>query len=101
MLERAGHQLVRIHGSHHYFTKPGEQPVSIPVHQGKVKPYYVRQVQKSAKAIDRPFSPDVLREARKIAEAYQVILHCEQGHWYGRGLELPRCSATARPSTSA
>jgi predicted RNA binding protein YcfA (HicA-like mRNA interferase family) len=46
MLERAGYRLVRISGSHHYFTKPGKQPFSIPVHQGKVKPYYVRQVQK-------------------------------------------------------
>jgi predicted RNA binding protein YcfA (HicA-like mRNA interferase family) len=46
MLQRAGYELVRIHGSHHYFAKPGEQPISIPVHQGKVKPYYVRQVEK-------------------------------------------------------
>jgi predicted RNA binding protein YcfA (HicA-like mRNA interferase family) len=46
MLEQAGYRLVRIAGSHHYFTKPGEQPFSIPVHQGKVKPYYVREVEK-------------------------------------------------------
>lgn len=46
MLERAGFRLVRIQGSHHYFTRPGEQPISIPVHRGKVKPYYVRQVQR-------------------------------------------------------
>ena len=46
MMEGAGYRLVRISGSHHYFTKPGEQPFSIPVHQGKVKPYYVRQVEK-------------------------------------------------------
>ena len=46
MLEHAGYRLVRIVGSHHYFTKPGEQPFSIPVHHGKVKPYYVRQVEK-------------------------------------------------------
>jgi predicted RNA binding protein YcfA (HicA-like mRNA interferase family) len=46
MLERAGYQLVRVHGSHHYFTKPGAEPFSIPVHHGKVKPYYVRQVEK-------------------------------------------------------
>jgi predicted RNA binding protein YcfA (HicA-like mRNA interferase family) len=46
MLEGAGYRLVRISGSHHYFTKPGEQPLSIPVHHGKVKPYYVRQVEK-------------------------------------------------------
>jgi predicted RNA binding protein YcfA (HicA-like mRNA interferase family) len=46
MLEKAGYELVRISGSHHYFVKPGEQPFSIPVHQGKVKPYYVREVKK-------------------------------------------------------
>ncbi len=46
MLERAGYALVRIHGSHHYFCKPGQQPVSIPVHRGRVKPYYVRQVER-------------------------------------------------------
>ena len=46
MLEQAGYRLVRICGSHHYFTKPGEEPFSIPVHQGKVKPYYVREVEK-------------------------------------------------------
>ena len=43
----------------------------------------------SAEAIDRPFSAQVLKEARRIAAEYQVILHCEAGHWYGRGLELP------------
>jgi len=43
----------------------------------------------SAKAIDRPFSSEVLKEAKGIADQYQVILHCEEGHWYGRGLELP------------
>ena len=46
MLEAAGYRLARIHGSHHYFTKPDAQPLSIPVHNGKVKPYYVRQVEK-------------------------------------------------------
>ena len=43
----------------------------------------------SAEAIDRPFDPDVLAKAKKIAAQYQVILSCEEGHWYGRGLELP------------
>ncbi len=46
MLKVAGYELSRVHGSHHIFTKEGKQPVSIPVHQGKVKPYYVRQVEK-------------------------------------------------------
>jgi predicted RNase H-like HicB family nuclease len=44
---------------------------------------------KSAKAIERPFSAQVLKEARRMAAEYQVIPHCETGHWYGRGLELP------------
>jgi predicted RNA binding protein YcfA (HicA-like mRNA interferase family) len=46
MLERAGYRLVRVSGSHHVFAKPGEQLFSLPVHQGKVKPVYVRQVEK-------------------------------------------------------
>lgn len=49
-LERVGYRLVRISGSHHYFVKPGHPPFSIPVHQGKVKPYYVRQVEKVERA---------------------------------------------------
>jgi predicted RNase H-like HicB family nuclease len=43
----------------------------------------------SASAIDRPFPPEVLKRARRIAEQYQVIVNCEEGHWYGRGLEMP------------
>ena len=43
----------------------------------------------TAKAIDRPFDPAILAKARKIAEQYQVIVAFEDGHWYGRGLELP------------
>jgi predicted RNase H-like HicB family nuclease len=44
---------------------------------------------KSAKAIDRPFDADLLARARLVADSYQVILSMEDGHWYGRGLELP------------
>jgi hypothetical protein len=44
---------------------------------------------RSAEAIDRPFDRAVLAKAKKIAEQYQVILAFEDGHWYGRGLELP------------
>ena len=46
LLNQAGYELVRINGSHHVFTKAGRQPVSIPVHRGKVKPFYVRQIEK-------------------------------------------------------
>ena len=31
----------------------------------------------------------MLAKATKIAGQYQVILACQDGHWYGRGLELP------------
>lgn len=40
-------------------------------------------------AIDRPFSARIIREARRIADQYQVILTCDGDHWYGRGLEMP------------
>ena len=45
-LESKGYELTRINGSHHIFTKKGCLPVSIPVHNGSVKPYYVRQIEK-------------------------------------------------------
>jgi predicted RNase H-like HicB family nuclease len=44
---------------------------------------------KPAKAIDRPIDAGVMAKAKAIAQQYQVILACEKGHWYGRGLELP------------
>jgi predicted RNA binding protein YcfA (HicA-like mRNA interferase family) len=46
LLEGAGYELVRVNGSHHIFTKPGESLVSIPVHHGNVKAFYVRQIEK-------------------------------------------------------
>jgi len=42
-----------------------------------------------SKAIDRPFSPAILRRAREIVSGYQIILHVEDGLYYGRGLEIP------------
>lgn len=49
MLESNGWALVRVSGSHHVFKKPGSPDVVLPVHRGKVKPYYVRQVEKLVK----------------------------------------------------
>ena len=46
MIEGKGYKLDRIAGSHHIFVKKGAPAMSIPVHKGKVKPYYVRQVEK-------------------------------------------------------
>lgn len=45
-LEQHGWTLDRINGSHHVFVKEGEQPISIPVHKGRVKPVYVRKIEK-------------------------------------------------------
>jgi predicted RNase H-like HicB family nuclease len=44
---------------------------------------------KSSKAIDRPFSPAILRKARAIAQTYQIVLHQEDGEYYGRSVEMP------------
>jgi len=47
LLKEKGYKLTRISGSHHIFTKKGSPLiVSIPVHKGKVKAYYVKQIQK-------------------------------------------------------
>ncbi len=46
MLERAGYRLARIRGSHHCFTKHESPLVVVPVQQGKVKAFYVRQIEK-------------------------------------------------------
>ena len=44
---------------------------------------------KSRRKIDAPFSPDVLRRARALADRYQIVVSMEVGEYYGRGLELP------------
>lgn len=46
LLKKKGYKLTRISGSHHIFTKRGFQPISIPVHNRKVKSYYVKQIEK-------------------------------------------------------
>ena len=40
-------------------------------------------------AIDRPFAPDVLARATKVASRYQIVLWFADGEYYGRGVELP------------
>jgi predicted RNA binding protein YcfA (HicA-like mRNA interferase family) len=45
-IERHGWSLIRIRGSHHVFKKPDGSTNSIPVHHGKVKPFYVREIKK-------------------------------------------------------
>jgi predicted RNA binding protein YcfA (HicA-like mRNA interferase family) len=46
MLEAKGYFWHRTNGSHHLFKKPGVGTFSVPVHNGKVKPIYVKQIQK-------------------------------------------------------
>ena len=45
-MEAKGYTLARISGSHYVFTKAGARSVPIPVHNGKVKPAYVRLVER-------------------------------------------------------
>jgi len=49
LLERNHWSLVRISGSHHIFEKAGSKLLSVPVHHGKVKPVYVRQIERAIK----------------------------------------------------
>ena len=46
MLEAKGYFLQRVTGSHHVFKKPGVGSFTVPVHRGKVKAVYVKQIQK-------------------------------------------------------
>lgn len=46
MLEKKGYKLTRISSSHHIFTKKGSLPISVPVHGGKVKAFYVKEIEK-------------------------------------------------------
>jgi len=39
--------------------------------------------------VDRPFDPEILRRARAVADAYQIVLWTADGEYYGRGVELP------------
>jgi predicted RNase H-like HicB family nuclease len=53
----------------------------------------------------------IAREAAALAAQYQVILETEDGHWYGRGLEMPhvfgdgatpdKCVAATREALAA
>ena len=46
MLEAAGYRLIRVRGSHHIFGRPDGPRIVVPVHRGKVKDCYVRQIKK-------------------------------------------------------
>ena len=48
---------------------------------------------KSAIGKDRPFDSAAWSESERLVCQYQVVLHCEDDHWYGRGLEFPKVFA--------
>jgi len=64
-----------------------------------------------AGGISGSFAAANAREAAAITARYQVILEAEDGHWYGRGLELPhvfgdgatpdKCVAATREALTA
>ncbi len=56
---------------------------------------------KASRKLRRPFAPAVLAKARTLAERYQVVLSCEEGHWYGRGLELSRVFGDGKTAEAA
>ncbi len=56
---------------------------------------------KGSKYLRRPFAPAVLAEARKLVGQYQVVLSCEDGHWYGRGLELSNVLGDGKTADAA
>ena len=72
-------------------------------------PFFTEKVKRSllisiksqslSKGINRPFAAEVLAQAGKVSADYQVILACEDGEWYGRGLEMPHVFADGKTPT--
>jgi predicted RNase H-like HicB family nuclease len=54
------------------------------------------KLKKSSKPLNRPFSNEILRRARAIAQGYQIIIEFEDGEYYGRGVELPNVMADGK-----
>jgi predicted RNA binding protein YcfA (HicA-like mRNA interferase family) len=46
LVRKHGWALIRVRGSHHVFLRPDGTVFSIPVHHGKVKPFYIREIKK-------------------------------------------------------
>ena len=44
---------------------------------------------RGSQALDRPFDPRHLKQAREMAPRYQVVLRTEDGEYFGHCLELP------------
>jgi len=48
----------------------------------------VKSKNRSAK-VDLPFDTAVLKRARQIVEQYRIVIHLEDGNYFGEALELP------------
>ncbi|MBL8875524.1 MAG: type II toxin-antitoxin system HicA family toxin [Phycisphaerae bacterium] len=51
VLEEIGYTLDRVKGSHHHFRGPNLPPIGFPVHHGKVKAVYARQIERIIKGL--------------------------------------------------
>jgi len=43
----------------------------------------------SRKKLDRPFDAAIWAKAQDIAVQYQIVVRLEDGHYFGRGVEMP------------
>src|SRR5579884_1361882 len=55
---------------------------------------------RDADPLRRPFSPRALRRAEALVDRYQLVFWREDGHWFGRGLEMPFCMGDGRTLTA-
>lgn len=62
LLERAGYAHVRTAGSHHLFERTGSPLLSIPVHRGKVKPFYAQKIKRIIAEIEAERKADASRD---------------------------------------
>lgn len=46
-------------------------------------------IRSERKELRAPFAPEILDRAKRIAQAYDLILRFEDGEWYGHALEYP------------
>ena len=51
---------------------------------------------KSSRKVERPFDRQLLKRAAQVADQYQIIIHFEDGEYFGRGLELPNVMSEGR-----
>ena len=53
-----------------------------------------------AKDISAPFDKGVLDAARRIVEAYDIVLRWEEDEWYGHALEYPEAMGDGKTPTA-